>query len=52
MCVREKRIKKGVLAFQLRFLKNQYGYGSSGSWWDSEYILKIVPVVFTDTLDT
>lgn len=53
ICVweRDERQKKVcTCAFWLRFSKNQYGYGSSGNRWCSEYILKVEPIVFSDGL--
>ena len=53
ICMWERDETKRVCtcAFWLRFSKNQYGYGSSGSRWYSEYILKVKPIVFADRLD-
>lgn len=51
MCVCEKRQRVcGHACFDLGF-QRIYGYGSSGSWWDSEYILKVEPIVFADGVD-
>lgn len=52
MCVRDERDKKEIaFAFWLSFSKNQCVYGGSGSWWDSEYILKVEPIMFSDRWD-